>query len=182
MQMTPILGLTATALLLGACVSAETTIIGKPRTPRAQNCEVKVEPNVPDYPVDTIATTKVMCAPAVGRSGCITRLKEEACKVGGDIVFGFREGAEGSAAVITASLGRTQTVTSGSAPVAATVPAPPPSGADCSPPCSPGYQCSASVCQALCNPPCSPGYACAADRTCQTTTAPAAGQGAPQSL
>jgi hypothetical protein len=45
------------------------------------------------------------------------------------------------------------------APVAA-------ANAECSPPCSPGYACEASVCQALCNPLCSPGLICRPDRTC----------------
>jgi hypothetical protein len=47
-------------------------------------------------------------------------------------------------------------------------PAPPPAPAvvDCTPPCSPGYACSAGTCLALCNPACGPDQICRQDRTC----------------
>jgi len=37
---------------------------------------------------------------------------------------------------------------------------------ECSPPCSPGYACRASVCTPLCNPACAPEQICRADRVC----------------
>jgi hypothetical protein len=52
------------------------------------------------------------------------------------------------------------------APVAApSAPIAPASG-ECTPPCSPGYACSAGVCLALCNPACGPGTVCRQDRIC----------------
>jgi hypothetical protein len=50
----------------------------------------------------------------------------------------------------------------------AVTPAPPPAPAvvDCTPPCSPGYACSAGACLALCNPACGPDQICRQDRTC----------------
>jgi hypothetical protein len=40
------------------------------------------------------------------------------------------------------------------------------SAAACSPPCSPGYACSAGVCVAECNPACVAGQICRSDRVC----------------
>ena len=47
----------------------------------------------------------------------------------------------------------------------AAAPASTPSAA-CNPLCSPGYVCSAGVCQAQCNPACGAGETCRADRVC----------------
>jgi hypothetical protein len=50
----------------------------------------------------------------------------------------------------------------------AVIPAPPPvpAVAECTPPCSPGYACSAGTCLAQCNPACGPDQICRQDRTC----------------
>lgn len=155
------------AVWLGACVKAETTVIGTVRPNLGPNCAVVVQPNTPDFAVADIATSEVRCHATKGRGACIEKLKEEACKVGANVVYGFREGKIPEYSVITATLA-TKT---GEAAPSATSPAPatgPVVASDgCSPPCSPGYQCEASVCQAVCNPSCSPGFVCAPDRTCQ---------------
>ncbi|HEX3851340.1 MAG TPA: hypothetical protein VHW01_10270 [Polyangiaceae bacterium] len=44
--------------------------------------------------------------------------------------------------------------------------------AECSPPCSPGYACSAGVCAAECSPACSPTQICRADRVCVPAPTP----------
>jgi hypothetical protein len=49
---------------------------------------------------------------------------------------------------------------------ATSVPPPVPAEVDCTPPCSPGYACSAGTCVALCNPACRPDQICRQDRTC----------------
>jgi len=46
------------------------------------------------------------------------------------------------------------------------MPPPAPAAVDCTPPCSPGYACSAGTCLALCNPACGPDQICRQDRTC----------------
>lgn len=58
-------------------------------------------------------------------------------------------------------------------PPAPPVVAPPPAAAEalpptkaCEPPCSPGYECRAGVCEALCNPACGEGRVCRSDRVC----------------
>jgi hypothetical protein len=50
----------------------------------------------------------------------------------------------------------------------AATPVPPPAPAivDCTPPCSPGYACSAGTCLASCNPACGPDQICRQDRIC----------------
>ena len=89
------------------------------------------------------------------------KLKAEACKVGANLVYGFREGKVKDVHVVTATLALAATPTAGASQAG-------PSASDgCDPPCSPGYQCEANACKALCNPVCSPGYVCANDRTCQ---------------
>ena len=45
----------------------------------------------------------------------------------------------------------------------------------CNPLCSPGYACSAGVCQAQCNPACGAGETCRADRVCVPVSAPLPG-------
>jgi hypothetical protein len=52
------------------------------------------------------------------------------------------------------------------APLAKPAPSTAPATLDCTPPCSPGYACEASVCRALCNPACTPDQVCRADRVC----------------
>ena len=44
--------------------------------------------------------------------------------------------------------------------------------AACTPPCSPGYACEATVCRALCNPACSAQETCRADRVCVPASSP----------
>lgn len=54
----------------------------------------------------------------------------------------------------------TAAISGGPAPL----PAP---AAGCSPPCSPGYECSAGLCAPLCNPACAASDVCAPDRVCR---------------
>ncbi len=51
-------------------------------------------------------------------------------------------------------------------------PAAPSTSVECTPPCSPGYACSAGVCTAQCNPACSAEQSCRADRVCVPAAIP----------
>jgi hypothetical protein len=160
MKILPTVGALAAAPLLFSCVRAETTQLGKQYPGRGAGCAVEVLPDTPAGPVENIATSEASCHVFKGRSACIEKLKAEACEVGADLVYGFREGKKGEYHHITATLAR-------AAEPASAPPSEQQAADGCTPPCSPGYACHAGKCTAECNPPCSPGYACADDRTCK---------------
>jgi hypothetical protein len=163
-----LVSLFAATLALAACAKPETTLIGKTYPDRGVNCEVVVLPDNPTRGVENIATTAAKCHMWKGRSACIEKLKAEACRVGADLVYGFREGRtgkDGEFHLITATLALARAAAPTSAPTSGSGDEQPQDA--CNPPCSPGYLCQAGSCQAQCNPPCSPGYACGQDRTCK---------------
>jgi hypothetical protein len=175
-----------TAICATACVSSEVSRISDVKyPPRPRGCPVKIFPSTsPDYNWDDVASVKARCTPAhqwlgPNRDACIGELREQACNLGGDTVYGFTDGVEGDYTIVIATVAiRKPGVHS---KVGELAPKPQASTQDdaCSPPCSPGYSCQNSQCVALCNPPCTNGTRCNQQRICESI-APSA-HGAPDS-
>jgi hypothetical protein len=158
------------------CVTSEVTPIGSTYPARETGCKIDVFPaTTPAYQWEDIASVESKCHFTMGRSACIEKLKEEACKAGADAVYGFNEGRIEEYTIITATLAKRT-----GEPIKVSGPTPPPQPmVGCSPPCSPGYDCQGTTCVPLCNPPCAPGMVCGMDRTCQPEEKPAS-QPAPE--
>jgi hypothetical protein len=173
-------------LLTGACVSSEVTVTGAKHASRVSGCDIKIFPSTtPDYKWEDIATVKARCHSVVGRNGCIDELKNRTCDLGGDTLYGLKDGEDQNSSIVigtvavrsdpSASTPKAREVakTGGEPPKPSSEPAAPPVSASspasssCDPPCSPGYRCTDGQCLALCNPPCGEGMRCNQQRMCE---------------
>jgi hypothetical protein len=59
--------------------------------PRPEGCEVKVFPDVPPMPTDNIGPVMATCGEDVSNDDCLRTLKDQACKLGGDVVWGVSD-------------------------------------------------------------------------------------------
>jgi hypothetical protein len=57
---------------------------------RPEGCDVKIYPEAPpaSMPTDNIGPVTATCAENVTKDDCLRTLKDQACKLGGDIVWG----------------------------------------------------------------------------------------------
>ena len=159
-------------VLTVACVTSEVSRINDADyPPKAKDCPIKIFPSTtPDYEWEDIASVKAHCHGAVGRDACVQQIREDACALGGDTVYGFTDGESGEAIVLIATVAiktgnaREKTGETPSKPPAAEEPT---VAGGCSPPCSPGYACTDGTCTGLCNPPCPEGARCNQQRMCE---------------
>lgn len=175
------------ALALVACVGSEVTQTGAKHPAKPEGCPVKIFPSTtPDYKWEDIASVEAHCHFTQGRSACIEELKKRTCEVGGDTLYAFKDGKQGEAHLVIATVAIRkggsieEAIAKGGddedddEPKSSgdTAPSPPPAPAPgaCDPPCSPGYKCSdTGQCLALCNPPCGEGMRCNQQRMCEST-------------
>jgi hypothetical protein len=156
-----------------SCTAADVTPLGAKVPAKPEGCAVEVYPATePPYAYENVASVRVGCE---GRSRCIDRLREEACKAGADTVYRFAEGMTPTSTVISATLARKTGEKTGektaevSKAASGVSPAVAPSDA-CTPPCSPGFACKAGMCEPQCNPACEKGEVCTRKRTCEPVT------------
>ena len=57
-------------------------------TPSAEGCAVAVFPEAPSTPTENIGPVSATCDDFVSDEVCLRTLKDEACKLGGDVVWG----------------------------------------------------------------------------------------------
>lgn len=63
-----------------------------PRYPvRAEGCAVELFPDAPLVQTDNLGAVSATCAESVPDQDCLRTLKDEACKLGGDVVWGVPE-------------------------------------------------------------------------------------------
>jgi hypothetical protein len=156
----------ALAVVAFSCTAADVTPIGPKYPAKPEGCPVEVFPATePTYSYENIASVRVGCD--FGRSRCIDRLREEACKLGADTVYRFAEGMTPTATVITATVARK----TGEAVKSPTVPPAAAPSEACTPPCSPGFACRAGACEPQCNPACDKGEVCTRKRVCEPAPA-----------
>lgn len=58
---------------------------------RPSNCEVAVYQEPPSAAIDNIGVVYALCDEGIGRKECEKQLKEETCKLGGDVVWDLPE-------------------------------------------------------------------------------------------
>lgn len=59
--------------------------------PREPNCEVQVFPEAPTYSTDNIGPVSASCDESVSDADCLRTLKDQACKLGADTVWGVSD-------------------------------------------------------------------------------------------
>lgn len=59
-----------------------------PHPPRAEGCEVTVSEEPPSVATDNIGTVNATCGDDVSDADCLRTLKDQACKLGADVVWG----------------------------------------------------------------------------------------------
>ncbi len=76
----------AAVALAAACASSSAP---DPRYPaRAEGCEVAVYPDAPTVPADNLGSVRARCNDLTSEADCLRQLKDEVCRLGGDIVWG----------------------------------------------------------------------------------------------
>jgi hypothetical protein len=58
---------------------------------RPEGCDVKVFPSTPDVPTENIGPVVARCDEDVPAADCLRTLKDQVCKMGGDVVWGVEE-------------------------------------------------------------------------------------------
>lgn len=81
--------LLAIPLTLVACASAPKEPGRYP--PQKEGCEVQVFPESPSMDTDNIGTVNATCGDDVSDDACLRTLKDEACKLGADVVWGVAD-------------------------------------------------------------------------------------------
>ncbi len=56
--------------------------------PRAEGCEVTVYPDAPTLETDNIGTATATCGDDISDADCLRTLKDQACKLGADVLWG----------------------------------------------------------------------------------------------
>ena len=110
----------ALAVLSLSCLSSEVRLTARRQPARSDDCVVAVYPSSkPPFPYEDLADDRAGCV--LSRDRCIARLREDACEVGADTVYGFAEDKRSLQTTISATLARR----TGPTPAAgASVPAP----------------------------------------------------------
>jgi hypothetical protein len=139
------------------CVSSEVTPLGPARPARAVDCAVTLlTARKPDSPFVDIAYIGARCDM---HDDCLIELHRLACVLGGDTLYGLQSTNDGN--YVTATVAAREKSALFRPPVAA------PAAGECTPLCSPGFACQASVCIPQCNPACEAGEVCNRHRTCE---------------
>lgn len=77
------------ALAASACASEPAKPAKYP--PRQPGCEVRVFPEEPTYQTDNIGPVQASCDESIPDSECERELKDQACKLGADTVWGVSD-------------------------------------------------------------------------------------------
>jgi hypothetical protein len=59
--------------------------------PRQPGCEIQIFPENPSYQTENIGTVQASCDESVSDADCLRTLKDEACKVGADTIWGVND-------------------------------------------------------------------------------------------
>jgi hypothetical protein len=77
--------LACAAFIVAGCPSPE-----KPTKypPQKEGCEVQIFPDTPAAQTDNIGPVSATCDESVSDQDCLRTLKDEACKLGGNVIWG----------------------------------------------------------------------------------------------
>lgn len=89
----------ASVVALASLASLVLTMTGCPAAPdkdarfpaRKEGCDVAVFPESPSMPTDNIGPVTAICGADVSNDDCLRTLKDETCKLGGDVVWGVAD-------------------------------------------------------------------------------------------
>lgn len=59
--------------------------------PRPEGCDVTVYPDAPTVATDNIGSVQARCGDDISDADCLRTLKDQACKLGADVVWGVPE-------------------------------------------------------------------------------------------
>jgi hypothetical protein len=59
--------------------------------PRQPGCEVQIYPDTPPTPTDNIGPVSASCDEITSDADCMRELKDQACKLGADVVWGVSD-------------------------------------------------------------------------------------------
>jgi hypothetical protein len=76
------------ALVLIALVACSGTASSSRYPPRPDGCAVQILEQSPTVPTDNIGRAHSVCAPEISKDDCLRELKDQACRLGGDVVWG----------------------------------------------------------------------------------------------
>jgi len=79
--------------LAAACLSCGggNAAIAARYPPLPEGCGVKVYPDAPAVPTDNIGPVRASCSADVSEADCLRTLQDQACRLGGDVVWGVGE-------------------------------------------------------------------------------------------
>ncbi len=77
------------AVVTAACASEPAKPSKYP--PQKAGCEVKVSEEAPTYSTDNIGPVSASCEESVSDADCLRELKDQACKLGADTVWGVSD-------------------------------------------------------------------------------------------
>ncbi len=160
--------------LTASCASSELAPNVPRRPPLPENCPVQLFPAThPSYASVDVASVRVVCNRALGRTACLDKLHVQICATGGDTAYRFKEGInpDGAGMFISATVALRNDAPVPRPSAVTTAPAKEVSGAVCAPICSPGFACESGRCTPQCNPACEPSEFCNSHRTCEPKAA-----------
>ena len=79
-------GLLALAIVLGACGGQIASDARYPKRP--EGCDVTLYRAQPTVATDNIGPVSAVCGEDIAADDCVRTLKDQACKLGGDVVWG----------------------------------------------------------------------------------------------
>jgi hypothetical protein len=79
----------AASLLLAACGASPKSPSAYP--PREEGCDVQVFSDAPTVATENIGPVSAVCGEDVADDECLRELKDQTCKLGGDVVWGVAD-------------------------------------------------------------------------------------------
>lgn len=58
---------------------------------RPEGCAVQVFPDAPDVAIENVGPVSAICGETISDADCLRTLKDEVCKLGGDVVWGVAD-------------------------------------------------------------------------------------------
>ena len=83
-------------LAASLCCCTLVACASEPKTPskypaRQPGCEVQIFPEEPSYQTDNIGPVQASCDDSISDEECLRELKDQACKLGADTVWGVND-------------------------------------------------------------------------------------------
>lgn len=78
----------APAFVLAACACGSAAPPPGRFPPQKEGCEITVYADAPTAPTENIGTVNAICGDDVSDADCLRTLKDQACKLGADVVWG----------------------------------------------------------------------------------------------